>query len=98
MFDAQHAALESGLGATDLRITEDVLCGLPAETLDYARSGHGTGRATSGDVGGRAVLHTDDTTFVATLTVHNADPDDPTYQRDAQTILTGFQMLPPSDA
>jgi hypothetical protein len=35
---------------------------------------------------------------VATLSVHNADPDDPTYQRDAQTILTGFQMLPPSDA
>ena len=42
--------------------------------------------------------HTDDTTFVATLSVHNADPGDPTYQRDAQTILTGFQMLPPSDA
>ena len=33
-----------------------------------------------------------------TLTVQSADPDNPTYKRDAETILTGFQMLPPSDA
>ena len=97
VFDSQHAALESGLGATDLRITEDVLCGLPAETLDYAVPAMGpVGPHPATSV--VAVLHTDDTTFVATLSVHNADPDDPTYQRDAQTILTGFQMLPPSDA
>ena len=44
------------------------------------------------------MLHTDDTTFAVTLTVQSADPDNPTYQRDAETILTGFQMLPPSDA
>ena len=33
-----------------------------------------------------------------TMTVQSADPGNPTYQRDAETILTGFQMLPPSDA
>ena len=31
------------------------------------------------------------------MTVQSADPDDQRYQRDAEMILTGFQMLPPSD-
>ena len=44
-----------------------------------------------------AVLQTDDTTFAVTVTVQSADPDNPAYQRDSETILTGFQMLPPSD-
>ena len=58
VFDSQHAALESGLGATDLRITEDVLCaGCRPRPCDYASSDHGTGRATSGDVGGRGAAH-----------------------------------------
>ena len=44
-------------------------------------------------------MHTeDDTTYAMTMTVQSADPGNPTYQRDAETILTGFQMLPPSDA
>ena len=44
-----------------------------------------------------AVLQTDDATFAVTTTVQTADPDNPTYQRDAEMILTGFQMLPPTD-
>jgi hypothetical protein len=35
-------------------------------------------------------------TWAMTMTVQSADPDNPTYQRDVETILTGFQMLPPS--
>jgi hypothetical protein len=42
-----------------------------------------------------AVLHTDDATYGATVTIQTADPRNPTYQRDADTILTGFQLLPP---
>ena len=44
-----------------------------------------------------AVLRTDDATFAVTTTVQTADPDNPTYQRDAEMILTGFQLLPPTD-
>ena len=44
-----------------------------------------------------AVLQADDVTWAMTMTVQSADPDNPTYQRDVETILTGFQMLPPSD-
>ena len=45
-----------------------------------------------------AVMHTENETYAMTMTVQSADPDNPTYKRDAETILTGFQMLPPSDA
>ena len=95
VFDGQHAALD-GLGATDVQITEHTLCGLPAETLNYMAPAIGR-------VGPHpamvvcAVLQTDDATFAVTATVQTADPDNPTYQRDAEMILTGFQMLPPTD-
>jgi hypothetical protein len=32
-----------------------------------------------------------------TMTVQSADRNNPTYERDVDIILTGFQMLPPSD-
>jgi hypothetical protein len=97
VFDSQHAALESGFGATDMRITEHTLCGLSAETLRYTVPTLGRIAPHPATVV-CAVLHTDDTTFAATVTVQTTDPGNPTYQRDAETILTGFQMLPPSDA
>ena len=95
VFDGQHAALD-GLGATDVQITEHILCGLPAETLNYVAPA-------IGPVGPHpamvvcVVLQTDDATFSVTATVQTADPDNPTYRRDAEMILTGFQMLPPTD-
>jgi hypothetical protein len=45
-----------------------------------------------------AVMHTENDTYAMTMTVQSTDPGNPAYQRDAETILTGFQMLPPSDA
>ncbi|HEX2398699.1 MAG TPA: hypothetical protein VHJ79_01665, partial [Mycobacterium sp.] len=35
VFESQREGLESTFGATDLRITEHTLCGLPAETVRY---------------------------------------------------------------
>ena len=95
VFDGQHAAL-NGLGATDVKITQHTLCGLPAETLNYMAPA-------MGPVGPHpamvvcVVLQTDDATFSVTATVQTADPDNPTYRRDADMILTGFQMLPPTE-
>jgi hypothetical protein len=34
-------------------------------------------------------------TYVATVTVQSTDPSNPRYARDADAILTGFQILPP---
>ena len=97
MFDAQQDALESAVGATNVRVSETTLCELPAETIDYITPPIGMLPPHPARVL-TAVLHTDDTTYAMTMTVQSADPDNPTYQRDAETILTGFQMLPPSGA
>ena len=97
VFDAQQEALQSGVGATDVRITPATLCGLPAENLDYVTPPIGPIAPHPASVV-CAVMQTDDKTFALTLTAQSADPDNPTYKRDAETILTGFQMLPPSDS
>ncbi|WP_328360511.1 LpqN/LpqT family lipoprotein [Mycobacterium sp. NBC_00419] len=95
VFDAQRKGLRSGIGARDMQSAKTTLCGLPAEMVDYEMP----------SVGGLpphparvlcAVLQTDGRTFAMTLTVQSADPGNPTYQRDAETILTGFQMLSPA--
>ncbi len=97
VFDAQHDALESAVGATDLKITETTLCELPAEIIDYVTPPIGVLPPHPARVL-TAVLHTEDTTYAMTMTVQSADADNPTFKRDAETILTGFQLLPPSDA
>jgi hypothetical protein len=95
VFESQREGLESTFGATDLRITEHTLCGLPAETVRYLTPAMGNLAPHPGTVV-IAVLHTDDATYAATVTIQTADPRNPTYQRDADTILKGFQLLPPS--
>jgi hypothetical protein len=97
VFDAQQHALESGIGATNLTANETMLCELPAETMDYTTPQIGTLPPHPAKVL-TVVMHVKDDTYAMTMTVQSADPDNPTYQRDAETILTGFQMLPPSDA
>ena len=95
VFDAQHDALETAVGATDVKVAETTLCELPAETLDYTTPPLGVLPPHPARVL-TAVLHTEDETYAMTMTVQSADPDNPTYKRDAETIMTGFQMLPPS--
>ena len=95
VFEAQRRGLESGLGATDVRTAQTTLCGLPAETVDYtipANSGLPPHPARVLC----AVLQTDDRTYAVTLTVQGAEPENPTYRRDSEAILAGFQMLSPA--
>jgi hypothetical protein len=95
VFEGQRQALESGFGATDLHVTDHKLCGLPAETVEYQTPPMGNLGPHPGTVV-MAVLHTDDKTYAATVTIQTGDPDNPVYQRDAEAILKGFQMLPPA--
>jgi len=95
IFEMQRHALESMAGATDLHVSEHTLCGLPAETVQYQMPE--TGRidphpATVVIV----VIHVEDRTYAATLTVGTAGADSPTFERDAEMILKGFQLLPPA--
>jgi hypothetical protein len=97
VFDAQQDGLKSGIGATNVSATETTLCELPAETIDYMTPQLGILPPHPARVV-TAVMQTENDTYAMTMTVQSADPGNPAYQRDAETILTGFQMLPPSDA
>ena len=97
VFDAQQDALETAIGATDIEITPTTVCELPAEAIDYTTPTMGFLPPHPATVV-TAVLSTEDTTYAMTMTVQSGDPDNPTYKRDAETILSGFQMLPPSDS
>jgi hypothetical protein len=96
VFDAQQDALKTALGATNVQITQTTLCELPAEMIDYTTPPLGILPPHPARVV-TAVLQADDVTWAMTLTVQSADRGNPTYERDVETILTGFQMLPPSD-
>ena len=84
------------LGAdADLGITRHSLCGLTAETIEYINPGFGQ----MGPMPAKAldvVLMHEGTTHVASVNILTRSPGDPTYERDLETIITGFQMLPPS--
>lgn len=95
VFDAQRDALENAVGATNLSVAPTTLCELPAETMDYTTPTLGVLPPHPARVV-TAVLSTEDFTYAMTVTVQSADPDNPLYKRDAETILTGFQMLPPT--
>ncbi|EKF22514.1 hypothetical protein C731_3492 [Mycolicibacterium hassiacum DSM 44199] len=97
VFEAQRGALADSFGATDLRVRSHTLCGLPAETVDYLTPPMGNTAPHPATVL-MVVMNTDDTTFAVTVTVQTTDPANPTYQRDAETILSGFQVLPPPES
>ncbi|KUH92695.1 hypothetical protein [Mycobacterium sp. IS-3022] len=95
VFDNMLDALESGLGATDVRITEGTLCALPARTFRYQMPVLGN-VARHPAIALGVVMHTNNATYAVSVTAQTMDPDDPTYQRDTEMMLTGFQLLPPS--
>ena len=94
IFDQERATLSDRLGVTNMRTTETTLCGHKAELVSYDAPAMGRTpprKATTLIV----VAEFSGNDFAATVTVQAADPDNPGYVRDAQTILSGFQLLPP---
>jgi hypothetical protein len=92
IFEMERHALESMAGATDLQVTEHTLCGLPAETVQYRTPERVDPHPATVVM---AVIHVEDRTYAVTITVGSDGPDDPTFKRDADMILKGFQLLPP---
>ena len=94
IFEMERHSLETIAGATDLQVTEHTLCGLPAETVQYRtpETGKAASRRATVVI---AVIHIDDWTYAVTITVGSSRADNPTYKRDAEMILKGFQLLPP---
>lgn len=96
VLDQQKSALESQAGATDIDVQSTPNCGSTAETVSYTLPAQGAVPAHPARVLIIAAPF-GDSTWTATVTVQAVNPDDPTYVQDAEAILTGFQMLPPSD-
>lgn len=102
ILEAQNDQLTKKLKATDLSSTATEVCGAPALSSSYTAPEMKISpnpkvpvvpsrKATS--LG--AVYKGDDANYVATLTVQTIRPDDKTFAQDSQTILKGFQLLPP---
>jgi hypothetical protein len=69
----------------ELTRTAGTLCGLPSETVTLAGASPATTLLVVAESGG-------DTYLIAV--VQTVEPDSPTYRHDAETILTGFEVLP----
>ena len=82
-------------GATGLKVKPATLCGQPAETVDYVGSAMGQRAAHPATVL-TAVMQAGGTTYFVTVTIQTTDADNPTYRRDAETILTGFTFRAPA--
>jgi hypothetical protein len=94
IFDQERAALVDRLGATGLHAIETTLCGEKAEIVSYDAPRMGRiPRRKIKTIMVASAFGAD--TYVATVSVQSTEPDNRTYVRDTETILTGFQMLPP---
>lgn len=102
ILDAQNDQLAKKLKATDLTSTATEVCGAPALSSSYTAPEMKVSpnpkipkvpsrKATS--LG--AVYKGADANYVATLTVQSVKPDDKIFKQDSETILKGFQLLPP---
>jgi hypothetical protein len=86
------ALLEERGWPTSFQMTADTVCGFPAERHTYAGDPALDARpVTALWVVARACGHT----YLIGLT-QTIEPGHPTYQRDADMILAGFQVLPPA--
>lgn len=100
LLDAQNEQLAKKLKATDMTSVPADVCGAPALSSTYTAPEVKLGpkapaipprKATSLGV----VYKSGDVAYVATLTVQTVKPDNQTYVKDSETILNGFQLLPP---
>ena len=94
IFDQERASLADRLGVTNMRTTHTTLCGHKADLVSYDAPAMGRippRKATTLIV----IAEFSGNDYAATVTVQAADPDNLGYVRDTETILTGFQLLPP---
>ncbi|RDB48870.1 LpqN/LpqT family lipoprotein [Tsukamurella tyrosinosolvens] len=87
--DSQVDSLRQGLKVTGLQPVAGTLCGYPSTTVTYTMPGS-TPNHRSTTV---AVSIPDGANlWSVTVTVQSKMPDDPTYRRDSQAILSGLQI------
>jgi hypothetical protein len=94
IFDQERATLIDRLGVTGLHTVQTTLCGDTAEIVSYDTPR--TRRIPSRRIKTLMVASAfNGKTYVATVTVQSTKAGNHKSARDTETILTGFQMLPP---
>ncbi len=105
ILQAQQDQLNKKLELTDVSSTSTNMCGAPALSSSYTTPelNLGMGRKTKDSpvipprraTSLAAVYRASDANYVVTVTVQTVKPDNPTYKKDSEEILKGFQLLPP---
>ena len=101
-FEAHMAQFLEAEGIqTDLTTTAGTLCGLPSATIKYAAPFMSLGTTLDAMPAGDAtnllvVTESGGDTYLVAV-VQTNESHDPEFQRDAETILTGFEVLPQSE-
>jgi hypothetical protein len=95
ILDGQRDSLETQLKATDVVSEDGTQCGFPATTISYTAPAMGPAPSRQAKVLG-VVIESGEKTYLATLTVGSADEQNPTYAKDAETILQGFAITVPN--
>lgn len=96
LFEANRAQLLNQGQAVDLHYDAGTVCGNAAETVTYTSSPNGQAARPMTDLA--IVIDGGDHTYFVNVVIQSRDDTNPTYQRDKQTILTGFQALTPMPA
>jgi hypothetical protein len=100
ILQAQQEQLTKKLDLKDVTTTSTNVCGAPALSSTYTTAELKLSpklptiparKATSLGM----VYRAGDSNYVATVTVQTIKPDDPTYIKDSDEILKGFQLIPP---
>jgi hypothetical protein len=96
LFEANRYKLIHEGQVTDLNYTGGTVCGNPAETVTYTGSPNGQAARPLTDLA--IVIDGGDRTYFVNVVIQSRDDTNPTYQRDKQTILSGFQAVPSGPA
>jgi hypothetical protein len=100
ILQAQTDQLTKKLNLTDVASTPTKVCGAPALSSTYTTPEIKIGKKIPTVPARKAaslgvVYRGGDANYVATVTVQTVKADDQTYKADSETILNGFQILPP---
>ncbi len=91
LFEANRAQLLGPGQAVDLHYRAGTVCGNPAETVTYTGSPNGMPPRPITDLA--TVIDGTDSTYFINVVIQSRDDANPTYQRDKQTILSGFEAV-----
>jgi hypothetical protein len=94
VLDAFREGMLSEAGATNVDVTDGTVCGHRAQTMRYEITPREQLSVTTPAASLVVVAHGTDRTYAAIVSILTTNSDVPEYKDAAETIFTGFQVLP----